>query len=131
MGAMTLFKDDQDGYIPPWWPEPSCSCSVQIKGYLFDVAVSCVHRNTNFVRLYLMGVTAVAGVMVSVATLTHLGGDRLEHSVWMPIVMQWVGRMALPMSAWLRTFVLFWSGEKLYICLTWGAIVWSTLCGCR
>ena len=116
MGVMTLFEDDQDGYNPPWWPEPSsCSCSVRIKGYLADVAVSCVLRIVHLVRLYLMGVTAVAGVMVSVASLTHLGGDCLERSGWLPIVMQWAGLMAPPMSAWLRTVVLFWNGEKLYM----------------
>ena len=115
MGVMTLFEDDQGGCNPPWWPEPSSrSCSVQIKGYSVDVVVSCVLRNVHLVRLYLMGVTAVAGVMVSVATLTHLGrggGDRLEHSGWLPIVMQWAGLMAPTMSAWLPTVVFFYSGE--------------------
>ena len=69
-----------------------------------------------------MGVTAVAGV----ATLTHPpggggGGDHLEGSGWLQIVMLWAGLMAPPMSAWLCTVVLFWSGEKMYICLvyTW------------
>ena len=75
MGVMTLFEDDQGGYNPPWWPEPSsCACTVRIKGYSVDVVVSCVLRNVNLPRLYLMGVTAVAGVMVSVAMLTDLGG---------------------------------------------------------
>ena len=48
-------------------------------------------------------------------------GDRLERSGWLPIVMQWARLMTPPMSAWLRTVVLFWSGEKMYICLvyTW------------
>ena len=55
-----------------------------------------------------MGVTAVAGVMVSVATLSHL-----ERYGWLPIVMQWAGLMATPMSAWLHTVVFLWSGEKL------------------
>ena len=74
MGLMTLFENDQGGYNPHWWPKPSpCSCSVRIKGYLVDVVVSCVLRNVHLARLYLMGVPAVAGVMVSVATLTHLG----------------------------------------------------------
>ena len=74
MGLMTLFEDDQGSYNPPWLPKPSsCSCSVQIKGYLVDVVVSCVLCNVHLAQLYLMGVTAVAGVMVSVATLTHLG----------------------------------------------------------
>ena len=115
MGVMTLFEDDQGGYNPPWWPEPSsCSCSVRIKGYSVDVVVSCVLRNVHLVRLSLMGVTAVAGVMVSVATLTHLGSDRLERSGWLPIVTQWAGLMAPPISAWLRTIVFFWNGEKLY-----------------
>ena len=75
MGVMTLFEDDQDGYNPPRWPEPSsCSCSIRIKGYSVDVGVLCVLRNVHLALFYLMGVTSVAGVMVSVATLTHLGG---------------------------------------------------------
>ena len=63
-------------------------------------------------RLYMMGVTAVAGVMISVAMLTRLGGDCLECSGWLPTVLQWAGLLAPPMSVRLRTVVFFWSGEK-------------------
>ena len=75
MGVMTLFDDDQGGYSPPWWPGPSsCWRSVLIKEYSVDMVVSYVLRNVHLVRPFMMGVTVVAGVMVSVATLTHLGG---------------------------------------------------------
>ena len=47
------------------------------------------------------------------------GGNRLERSGWLPIVMQWTGLMAPPMSEWLCTVVFFWSGDKLYICLVY------------
>ena len=84
MGVMTLFEDDQGGCSPPWWPGPSsCLCSVLIKGYSVDVVMSYVLRNVNLVRLYIMGVTAVAGVMVYVAMLTHLGGGgRSFEALW-------------------------------------------------
>ena len=45
--------------------------------------------------------------MIFVVALTHLGGDRLERSGWLPIVMQWAGLMAHPMSVWLCIVVFF------------------------
>ena len=75
MGVMTLFDDDPGGHSSPWWPEPSsCLCSVLIKNCSVDVVVSYLLRNVHLVRLYIMGVTAVAGVMISMATMIHLGG---------------------------------------------------------
>ena len=51
--------------------------------HIIIIIISCVLRNVHLVRLYLMGVTAVAGVMVSVATLTHLGGGgRSFGALW-------------------------------------------------
>ena len=74
MGVMTLFDDDHSGYSPPWWPGlSSCLCSVLIKDYSVDVVVSYLLRNVQLAWLYVMGVTTVAGVMISVATLTHMG----------------------------------------------------------
>ena len=68
MGIMTLFDDDHSGYSPPWWPRPSsCLCSVLIKDYSVDVVISYLFPNVHLVRLYMMGVTVVAGVMISVA----------------------------------------------------------------
>ena len=122
MGVMTLFDYDHSGNNPPWWPGLlSCLCNVLIKDYSVDVVVSYLFRNVHLARLYMMGVTAVAGVMISVAMLTHLGGDRLERYWWLLIVVQWAGLLAPPMSMRLLSVVFFWSGEKLYICplYTW------------
>ena len=78
--VMTLFEDDHGGYGPPWSPAPSsCSGSVRIKGY--SVVVSCLLRHVHLMRLCMMSVTAVAGVMVSVATLTHPGGQSVR-ALW-------------------------------------------------
>ena len=122
MEVITFVQDKKVGNSTSWWPEHSSgSYSIQIKGYFIDVAVSCVLRDVHSARLYVMGVTAVAGTRVSVATLTHLGGGRMECTGWLPMVTQWAGRMAPLMSVWLCTVVFFWSGEKMYICLvhTW------------
>ena len=117
MGVMTLLDDDPGGYSPPWWPGPSpCLCSAMIKDCSVDVVVLYLLRNVHLVRFYKMGVTAVAGVMISIAMLTYLGCDHLERSGWLLIVLQWAELMAPPMSARLRTVVLFWSGDRLIIC---------------
>ena len=67
MEVITLVQDKKVGYSTPWWPEHSSgSNSVRIKGYLIDVAVSCVLRDVHSARLYVMGVTAVAAASTMV-----------------------------------------------------------------
>ena len=97
MGVMTLFEGDQGGHSPPWWPGPSsCLCSVLIKDYYVDMVVSYVQ--CSFGAALYDGCYSGGRCDGLCGNVDSPGGDRLERSGWLPIVMQWAGLMAPPMS---------------------------------
>ena len=135
MGVMTLFEDDQGGYNPPWWPEPSsCSFSVWIKGYSVDVVLQRSFGTALFDgchsggrcdglcgnadspgddRLNVCSIQCSFGV--ALLDGCHSGG-RCDGLTWgQSFGALWVaadsdavgGLMAPPMNAWLRTFMFF------------------------
>ena len=127
MEVMSLSGNAPGGYGPPGIPGlSSCLCLVMIRDSGVDGVVWCLSCDVHSVRFYTLAtidVTAVAGNMVSMTTLSHLGGGggRMERSEWPLIVWQWAGLMAPPTSVRWHTAVLFWSGGNLYMCpvYTW------------